>query len=412
VSRLYDRIMRNKWTPEELKESLREATVVGLDNVARYLFTDTPQEEWNFLTDFPNVAPPFQHAFYEARKCEHIRTIKDGKEILMPWGPDRPQAWGVETISGDVNWDMVEKSTRQIWGPQNLDWKEQSKKTLERIYAQEPKWMVELYLYTEGGGFDFPYPWWSWMFLITAEGQFVRMPTAEHPSKIIKTELDSRGEEEAIWIITGPGKYTPRGLIEKVKNDTTGEFAIGVSRAFPWVMYIQFMGISMMHCRNVELVTNRPPLPLNKKNIKHHGIPLTTYKTLTIEPVKKILDTEGRQGEVGVKKALHICRGHFKTYRGRGLFGKLKGVFWWTEHHRGRKEYGEVIKGYEIKTQEESDGATGSTGSESSTQSGLTVEKGQHDAEVQHLRHEGNRNVILDGGIVHGGSSRGDIPEA
>ena len=32
----------------------------------------------------------------------------------------------------------------------------------------------------------------------------------------------------------------------------------------------------------------------------------------------------------GLKRALHICRGHFKDYReGRGLFAKTHGIWWW-----------------------------------------------------------------------------------
>ena len=59
---------------------------------------------------------------------------------------------------------------------------------------------------------------------------------------------------------------------------------------------------------------------------------------MNIEPLKAILRTEGRSDQVGVQKALHICRGHFRDYReGAGLFGKYHGVFWTPQIVRGTK---------------------------------------------------------------------------
>ena len=46
---------------------------------------------------------------------------------------------------------------------------------------------------------------------------------------------------------------------------------------------------------------------------------------------------------------LHICRGHFKDYRESGLFGKVKGIFWWDQYVRGDLENGAVVKDYNVK---------------------------------------------------------------
>jgi hypothetical protein len=52
---------------------------------------------------------------------------------------------------------------------------------------------------------------------------------------------------------------------------------------------------------------------------------------------------------VGLKRALHICRGHFKDYTKRGLFGKIHGVFWWSEHLAGALQRGLVKKEYSVR---------------------------------------------------------------
>jgi hypothetical protein len=107
--------------------------------------------------------------------------------------------------------------------------------------------------------------------------------------------------------------------------------------------------ISLLHCKNVELKTQIPPAPLSKKYEKKHGFPLVRYKILEIEPMKRILRTEGQSGTLGLKHALHICRGHFKTFGSdKRLFGKYEGTYWWESHVRGNPAQGIVVKDYSI----------------------------------------------------------------
>lgn len=112
--------------------------------------------------------------------------------------------------------------------------------------------------------------------------------------------------------------------------------------------------ISFMHCKKqTKLIEHVPPEKVQRKRIKNNKPPLTKYYTLDIEPLKEILRTEGRVHEVGLPKALHICRGHFKDYsQGKGLFGKYKGLYWWDSHIRGNESAGTVIKDYAVKLPE------------------------------------------------------------
>jgi hypothetical protein len=112
---------------------------------------------------------------------------------------------------------------------------------------------------------------------------------------------------------------------------------------------VTLLTISFMHCKNVVQRVVAPPPKLSKRHKERHGRPLFSYRVLEIEPMKQVLRTEGRSEEVGLAKALHICRGHFKDYRERGLFGRNKGLYWWDQHARGSIEAGVVGKDYSVK---------------------------------------------------------------
>ena len=70
---------------------------------------------------------------------------------------------------------------------------------------------------------------------------------------------------------------------------------------------------------------------------------------LEIGAIKDVLRAEGDAAANGLRKALHICRGHFATYtENNPLFGKLKGTFWKPAHVRGSIEDGIVDKDYRV----------------------------------------------------------------
>lgn len=112
------------------------------------------------------------------------------------------------------------------------------------------------------------------------------------------------------------------------------------------------LAISFMHCKNIVL---RPvdPYEGHPKALRKHGPkPLVRYHTLNIEPMRTVLQREGAAESSGLKKALHICRGHFRHYVDKGLFGReeLKGLFWTPQHARGSASAGVVEKDYRVKT--------------------------------------------------------------
>ena len=74
-------------------------------------------------------------------------------------------------------------------------------------------------------------------------------------------------------------------------------------------------------CRNVEVITVAPDAKLEKRRKKKGKAPARPYKILNIAPLQVILRREGGATEpTGIKKALHICRGHFRDYTARGRY--------------------------------------------------------------------------------------------
>jgi len=107
--------------------------------------------------------------------------------------------------------------------------------------------------------------------------------------------------------------------------------------------------LSLLHCKNVEIINEPRPSKKVLKARQKRGKPYLRYKQLIVDPMRKQTRHEAESGESSIKRALHICRGHFKDYRdGEGLFGKYKDIYWWDMHARGDKALGEIKKSYKV----------------------------------------------------------------
>lgn len=116
------------------------------------------------------------------------------------------------------------------------------------------------------------------------------------------------------------------------------------------LLRVSLFALSLLHCKNVARVEHAPDAALQRARQRRNKPPLTKFYTLEIEPMKQVLKKEGGIESNGLKKALHICRGHFATYSpDRPLFGRVAGKFWIPAHARGSKSAGEAVKDYAIK---------------------------------------------------------------
>jgi hypothetical protein len=113
---------------------------------------------------------------------------------------------------------------------------------------------------------------------------------------------------------------------------------------------VLFMSISFCHCKNIIINKEPAQIKINKSRIKKGKLPFFRFNKILIDPMKEILKQEGQSEKLGLKKALHICRGHFATYTHEApLFGRVTGTFWKPMHLRGNKKEGVVVKEYQIK---------------------------------------------------------------
>jgi hypothetical protein len=110
------------------------------------------------------------------------------------------------------------------------------------------------------------------------------------------------------------------------------------------------LAVSLMHCKNIDIRPVDPPIRVSRSYQRKQGRPLTRYYELDIRPMRRVLDTDGEARTKGLGHALHICRGHFKTYgEDAPLFGKHTGTYWWEAQARGKAEQGVVEKDYRIR---------------------------------------------------------------
>ena len=59
MSRLFDRLLVSIQETQRPAPMLDNLIVVDGTPVSDYFYTGTPQEHWNLLSDFPNIAPPW-----------------------------------------------------------------------------------------------------------------------------------------------------------------------------------------------------------------------------------------------------------------------------------------------------------------------------------------------------------------
>jgi hypothetical protein len=158
------------------------------------------------------------------------------------------------------------------------------------------------------------------------------------------------------WLHSDTGTLLLAGGVSEFDFITDEELRqIDTGRGSPKHVLLQLLtplllAVSFMHCRNVTQREEEPAAKLSTRHRRKTGRPLSRYHVLDIQPMREILDREGEAQTKGLRQALHICRGHFKTYGPEApLLGKHTGTYWWTSHVRGAAEEGLVEKDYRIR---------------------------------------------------------------
>jgi hypothetical protein len=179
-----------------------------------------------------------------------------------------------------------------------------------------------------------PYKWTLTITVFDEIGELIRL-MGFYFIGVDKTGQCMPLEQGKAKVLISLGVEVPEGYREMMKTTLTT------------LLYPALLAISFMHCKNVKTVPRGPGISSGKRNRRSPGI---RFHVLEIEPMKEVLRTEGNSESVGLQRALHICRGHFKTFSGKGLFGKYTGTYFWNSHVRGSRENGIVLKDYQVNS--------------------------------------------------------------
>lgn len=301
VERLYERMLKHPFPEIEdtgvVVALMDRIPVVVADNVAEYFYAEKV-DNWNPMRDLPNLAPPFENFFVEAI----LRDPRGGGAVVQA------ALWVVSVdLSDTVKCAELKATFCDAQSDAELGMKEH----INRVEAAGARWHIMSHLFAAVGG---------------------------APSDIKHICIGFQG-------VMPDGSFALSGTGEN------GALLIAPSETLAGLVGIQSplsLAVCFMHCQNVRRVEN---LPSSKtvKRLVNAGQPVVRFTTLVIDPMKEVLRREGHSEEVGLAKALHICRGHFAHYtEERKLFGKYAKTVWVRQHRRGTLEKGAVVKKYVV----------------------------------------------------------------
>jgi hypothetical protein len=269
--------------------NLEDAFVLVADDVARYI--DQHVDQLRSFDIITNVAPPFPKMFIEFASAARYKE----QHGLYSWGVS------VETVDFEERgWDV-----------------------------EGSRWGIELQVLVEPRKGYICGPIARSFVYAAPDGSLERESTegkAHGSHKWVKCDLP--------WFVTdGPDKFTQE-----------------MERALWELIVPALFTISLLHSRNVTAEPVDPPSALARSYRRRTGKPLTRYHVLKIEPMRKVLESQGSASTKGLGHAVHMCRGHFKRYKEDApLFGRYTGQWWWASQRRGNPALGEVKKDYEVQ---------------------------------------------------------------
>ena len=299
--RLYDALQRHAG------QQFPDTVVIEGSNVARLLMQKN-MGQWG-LKHFPNCAPPFERSFFEFSCPRDMIPDSIASDLMRD-----STSWGVSCAAFSAQ-DGVAMVPKSSLSPQAIN--EMRACVLDRI--EHVGWCLRLDIFVPDRG------------------------AVSHCQSHVKYAFVDRDGRPA-WSVTRLSNCQNDPEFERKSQNPWNSYRLNP------LFHAAFLAISFMHCKNVARVEHLPDPPLQKKAIKHHGIPLVKYYTLEIDPMKEVLRKEGGLEAHGLRLALHICRGHFAHYTPeQPLFGKLSGDFWIPQHLRGDTESGVIVKDYSVK---------------------------------------------------------------
>lgn len=278
----------------QMQGEASDATVLVADNVAEF-YASHPQMEWEFETDFPNCVPITKPLLVEFQSPDSILMGKEWKQCTSGM------------VACLVNCEEVDdKLLRQLEAAKRHG--------MDLSIPPAAKWILRIDTLMFAGG----------SLMLSDVGCILPLDGKGTPLRGPNCTVTGALPSDASW------------LADYINAVTS-------------ILHVPLLAMSFANCRNVVRRDVTAEVGPPAKWIRRQKAPEIRYHVLDINPMKEVLRTEGGIEANGLKKALHICRGHFAHYE-NGLFGRGEAVtIWKPSHVRGSVEHGIVDKDYRIK---------------------------------------------------------------
>ncbi len=283
-----------------------------IDNVDQYLHAHIG--DYRSLEEFPNIAPPFPNFFMFSEQSNML--LESGRKQNEVWPGMKYGVWFMgcaieDATDGDAISLFSERGTNRL--------------ILRNAGA---KWWVKAVVFEQSSRAD-PFNGFAlWGTVVREDGSM--MPGYsdwQFPSDVI-------------------------GILQRLHRMTKDEAQHAMMDKALMYVAACALAISLMHCKNVS---TEEPKEDNRSRYRRQeyerkfGSPAAKWRVLNIRSMQRVLREDGDIESKGLIHALHICRGHFKDYRDRGLFGRNKGIYWWDQHMRGDESAGVIVKDYAVQ---------------------------------------------------------------
>lgn len=303
---------------------VRDAVPMEVTPAARWFLAESPQEYWDYRQDFPCIVPPapitwieFQlPPFIQAEK-ERIRNDHARTSAAMIMNLEIRQEERIRILKEDGIVDTFNQHLKKK-NAQPFERSAARFKAIEGYLAEniEVRWMCFWQLFVEPIGRDRLIPYVAYGFYLDQNGKAL-------------------------------GDLGLGSLERSVAQSIKGSLSNAFSDVLPF-----FFALSLSHCRNVEIVDEVVPPAVAKKR-KEKGIPDVRFKQLLIKPVGGKKTVSKSEEKHPTMLPLHFVRAHFREYtKEKPLFGKWVGRYFFHMHARGSRENGEIVKSYQVATEE------------------------------------------------------------
>lgn len=294
------------------QRALALADVVICDNVAAYWYANAEYDSLK-IEHYPNLAPPWPVTFYEYETPRQLRHF--GK--LIEWY-DHPHCKLMPVAVGflAVSYDLADTRSRARWQEHPM------RSLLTVSPPNTTRWVIE------------------WLPFFRKRDTVRWGP--------LGAIYDYLGEDGALLPQPdGCPHNNAAGFTDPRLVDSSQEMVKTYLMAVQKALFAVYLAICFLHCKNTTL-TDYPPARHVVRQLERAGQPVRRHHVLDVGPATQLLQREGRIDVVGIERALHICRGHFKDYRKQGLFGQHHAIYWWDMHVRGAAKHGIVEKDYAV----------------------------------------------------------------